>query len=149
MKKALLFMAAIFLICSCSSDKDDEELDGKWPPMEWQADFTATVVKGFYIVNPEGETLQFSCKNYENPWIAEAMYGDGTIIPFNNNSMYTLRGKWFTASISGNKLTIVFDKNTELTSRKFSLTVTAGDIFYTFYFSQMQLPSSKTEPQVG
>ncbi len=50
---------------------------------------------------------------------------------------HTITTVWFKAEISGNKLKVVFEANETAEERPLLLTVTAGDIFYTFKFMQL------------
>lgn len=132
MRQTFILLAAILMICSCSS----ESKEGDWEKMKWSADTAVTKEKGVYMVSPDGETISFTCKNYKGPWISGAFLADGTTIYPDEGQFIKLDGEWFTASISGNKLTVVFSKNEEQDPRGCTLVVTAGDIFYTFKFSQ-------------
>ena len=64
----LLLISAPLLICSCSSD---EEKYGDWEPMEWVASGNITMEEGYFVVEPEDETVHFTCKNYTAPLNAQ------------------------------------------------------------------------------
>ena len=126
---------AAFSLASCSSDRND----GDWDSMVWKAE--VPVVKttdGIYDVSADGATLTFSCRNYSKPWFSEAKVDGEQIIPpymdeINNKLIY---GENFRAEIHGNKLTVDFKANDSAQPRNTTITVTAGDIFYTFRFKQ-------------
>ena len=131
MKKILPILLLIGLLVSCSKD------DGDWEPMKWKATSSVKEEKGSYIIEAEGNTVTFTCKNYSSPWIEGARVGDKYISPDHNmNENKTLRGDWYTAKITDNNLEVVINKNTTQAARGFLLQVTAGDIFHTFSFVQ-------------
>lgn len=121
----LLLISAPLLICSCSSD---EEKYGDWEPMEWVASGNITMEEGYFVVEPEAETVHFTCKNYTAPWIAQVQYSTGSIITKDDDT-HRLQTDWFDANMSGNKLTVAFEKNNTDADRVVSFIVTAGDIF--------------------
>ena len=57
--------------------------------------------------------------------------------PREANDFHTITTDWFKAEMSGNKLKVVFKANETAENRTLQLTVTAGDIFYTFKFKQL------------
>ena len=130
MKKILPILLLIGLFASCSKD------DGDWEPMKWKATSSVKEEKGSYIVESEGTTLTFICKNYDKPWIVGARIGNQYINPDGNFSNLTLKGEWFSAKITDNQLEVVINKNNTPMARAFLLEVTAGDIFHTFQFVQ-------------
>ena len=84
-----------------------------------------------------GTEFTFSCQNYSSPWIDNAVSnGEYYYPPREANDYHTISADWFKVEISGNKLTVVFEANNTAAERPLQLTVTAGDIFYTFKFKQ-------------
>jgi hypothetical protein len=82
-------------------------------------------------------TFTFSCRNYSRPWIEQAASGDRYFLPDREKGdFHTITADWFRAEVVGNKLTVSFEPNKKPTEQSLSLTVTAGDIFYTFKFKQ-------------
>ena len=128
----LLLISAPLLICSCSSD---EEKYGDWEPMEWVASGNISMEEGYFVVEPESETVYFTCKNYTAPWIAQVQYSTGSIITKDDDT-HRLQTDWFDANMSGNKLTVAFEKNNTDADRVVSFIVTAGDIFTTLPIKQ-------------
>ena len=126
-------MLAAFSLASCSSD----DPDGKWDSMVWEAAMPVQVTDGVYTVPANGTEFTFSCQNYQAPWI-ESAQSDGKYYypPREANDYHTISADWFKVEISGNKLTVVFEANNTAAERPLQLTVTAGDIFYTFKFKQ-------------
>ncbi len=129
MKRVLSLLLLISLFASCSKD------DGDWEPMKWKSTSSVKEEKGSYIIESEGATVTFICKNYSSPWISGARVGD-QYINHNEGDHNTLRGDWFSVKITGNNLEVVINKNTTQVARGFLLQVTAGDIFHTFQFVQ-------------
>lgn len=123
---------AVLILASCSDDPD-----GKWDSMKWRAEVPVQTTDGVYHVPETGTELTFSCRNYSSPWIDNAMSnGEYYFPPREANDYHTITTDWFKAEISGNMLKVVFEANETAEERLLQLTVTAGDIFYTFKFKQ-------------
>ncbi len=128
-----LAMFAAFSLASCSSD----DPDGKWDPMAWKVEVPVQTTDGVYNVSEKGSEFTFSCLNYSQPWMENAMSnGEYYYPPREANDYHTITNDWFKAEITGNKLIVVFEANETMEERTLQLTVTAGDIFYTFKFKQ-------------
>ena len=131
-------MTAVITLTSCNSD----EYDGDWDDMIWKTEVKATELDGTYLVAATGGELTFSCKNYQHPWIADAEYAGEYYNPdVQDDEYHTINRQklsldWFKAEIKDNLLKVTFEPNQEATEKPILLTVTAGDIFYTFYFKQ-------------
>lgn len=123
----LMFLSALSLV-SCTKDK----LVGDWEKMVWKADSPVQITNGIYNVSANGATLVFSCSNYSSPWFADAIENGKHI----NTEFKNFQGENFEATIQGNKLSVTFKANTDTSVRETSISVTAGDIFYTFRFKQ-------------
>ena len=137
MNKKIIITALLtiitFALASCSSD----EPDGKWDSMAWKAEVSVQNTNGVYTVPANGTEFTFSCQNYSSPWIDNAVSnGEYYYPPREANDYHTISADWFKVEISGNKLTVVFEANNTAAERPLQLTVTAGDIFYTFKFKQ-------------
>ncbi len=127
------------LLGSCSTTS----ADGDWEPMKWEAQHRAKVEKGVYMVGAACDTLRFSCSNYKGPWMSSAVEDGVELYPDVQNGNYRdIRGSHFSASITGNELAVAFAENQSADAHSVTLTVTAGDIFYTFRFLQAA-PSNK------
>ena len=144
MKKSRLWqiVVAITAVITLASCSDIVEPEGKWDPMIWKTEVKAPKQDGAYIVPATGGELTFSCKNYQHPWIADAEYAgeyynpdvqDDEHHPINWKKLTLDR---FKAEITDNLLKVTFEPNQEATEKPIKLTVTAGDIFYTFIFKQ-------------
>lgn len=137
-----LFTAALcaMLFAACSS----MALDGDWDAMKWETLDGAKAEKGVYIVGVAADTLCFECKNYRGPWLSDAREDGVDYYPEggNGNDIHHLQGRHFSATVEGNKLTVVFPENTSKDAHSVTLTVTAGDIFYDFRFLQEAVPAA-------
>ena len=144
MKKSMKHWAALLVMCATiftffSCDKDD----GDWDPMVWKAEVPVVKSGDSYEVSDRGETIVFSCRNYSKPWLAVVMSGETQVFPerifqdIEINDRHKVTTDWFTVEIVGNKLIISFGPNKESWEQLLNLTVTAGDIFYTFNFRQL------------
>ena len=124
-------MLAAFSLTSCS------DADGDWDPMIWKAEVPVQMTDGVYNVSETGGEFIFSCRNYLSPWLASAeSNGERYFPPYEANDYHTITTDWFNAEINGNMLKVVFKENDTEEERPLQLTVTAGDIFYTFKFKQ-------------
>lgn len=124
---------AVLSLASCSSD----DPVGKWDPMVWKAEVPIQMNDDVYNVSADGTEFTFSCQNYSRPWVENAL-SDGKYYypPRNVDDYFSISAEWFKVKISGNKLKVVFEANETAEERPLQLTVTAGDIFYTFKFKQ-------------
>ena len=134
-------MLAAFSLASCS------EKDGDWDPMEWKADEPVQTIDGVYNVSADEGTFSFTCSNYSKPWFSSAIDNGKDILP-KEGDFGIIDSDSFLAKIEGNKLTIDFKENDSDQKRSFSITVTAGDIFYTFNFEQAANPVWQSTCQV-
>ena len=134
-------MTATIILASCGSD-EHVDLVGDWDNMIWKTEAPVTMKSDTYIVPATGGELTFSCKNYSDPWISNVRYARKYYYPiavdkeYDETDWYTISLDWFKAEITGNLLKVTFEPNQEAKERPIKLTVTAGDIFYTFYFRQ-------------
>ena len=136
----LTILTAVFASIHLSSCSDSDP-DGKWDPMLWVNESTYPEENGKYLVNAEGNTYTFECKNYSKPWIEGAnVDGDNCFPNREENDYHNLATDGFKASVNGNQLVVTFEPNRSGAARHIVLTVTAGDIFYTFKFTQQSEP---------
>ena len=137
-RQIIMAITATITLTSCNSD----EYDGDWDDMIWKTEVKATEQDGTYLVAATGGELTFSCKNYQHPWISEALYaGDYYNPDVQDDEYHTINRQklsldWFKAEITGNLLKVTFAPNQATTERPIKLYVTAGDIFYSFTFKQ-------------
>ena len=130
----LVMTVAVISLASC----DITDPDGKWTPMDWEAEGPVQITDGIYSVSATGSEFTFACLNYSKPWIADVLFnGKYYHPPYELNDYRTITVDWFKASISENMLKVVIDANETAEDRQIELTVTAGDCFYTFKFNQL------------
>lgn len=134
--------------------------DGDWAPMKWaDTNYQTSKHNGqrTYVVPQQGGTLTFRCKNYQGFWLTHIRYydedgrtvevttegiswGDNTWEAYPDSvradSYKQLSNEWCTTKAeNGGILSVTFQPNPSET-RYLTVGVTAGDIFYTFYFEQ-------------
>lgn len=138
MKNVLLVVTLLvaFFLGACSKD------DGDWTPMRWKT----SVVKekdGKIAVPTQGGSYVFVCTNYNKPWMSnlkEIIDGKETYYNIrwddNLDSNHSITSPWLTAQWNANTLTVTVEPNETGKEREMDVTVTAGDIFYTFTFKQ-------------
>ena len=137
-------MLAAFSLASCSKEKD-----GDWDPMEWKADDPVQINDGVYSVSADEESFTFTCSNYSKPWFSNAKDNGKDVFPSKDDTDGILiDSENFRAEMQENKLTVHFKANESAQERSFSITVTAGDIFYTFNFEQAVSPAWQSTCQV-
>jgi len=133
LRTILVMLAAMFSLASCDNDRKI----GDWESMNWEAEVQVQEADGIYQVPTDGGTIVFACRNYSAPWIENAEYGGNYYSPPREEGIYNaITADWFKAEIVGNKLSVTFDSNENSQARPLKLSVTAGDIFYTFKFKQ-------------
>jgi len=133
--RIILVMTVVVLsFNSCSND----DLYGKWDSMVWKAEVPVLTTDGVYTASANGAEFTFSCQNYSSPWVENAVFnGEYYYPPREANNYHTISADWFKIEISGNILKVVFEANETAEEKPLQLTVTAGDIFYTFKFKQV------------
>lgn len=137
MKKSFVIriISAVLAIAGLTSCNTSTE-DGDWEPMKWSAEQVLSVDNNYYVIPAEGATVSFICKNYSAPWMSNAITGGIQHLPdYEKGDYRNIKGDWFAASTNENRLTVTFTENA-VSDRYISITVTAGDIFYTFSFKQ-------------
>lgn len=108
---------------------------GNWEAMKWETDNVVGNVnieeKGHalltIVVSGEG-SVNIACQNYSFFWIAGANY------PKNWDGFDEYQYEWLKISIEENFAHCEFSKATEDFHKELLITMTAGDIFYTFQF---------------
>ncbi|MCH5225830.1 MAG: hypothetical protein J1D77_07495 [Muribaculaceae bacterium] len=132
------FFTALSLLLLCqmiiSCDKKDDVI-GNWEAMQWKTDKIEGSVKiegksdalMTFIVSGEG-SVEVACENYSGFWISEANYPKDWEDPLKYDY------EWLTISISGNKALCEFSNVAEDFHKELLISMTAGNIFYTFQF---------------
>ncbi len=83
MKKLLLcvFSAMILTTSAVSFVACDDSKDGIWDEMKWSVTSGQIAQNGTYQISADGETMTFNCKNYDSPWISDAISGKECYYP--------------------------------------------------------------------
>lgn len=148
MRRLLFALLAVLAICSC----DNTPMDGDWPPMKWDKTNYQIVKEdnsSYYLVPAEGGTFTFHCKNYNGFWIGDGrfeydgqvwhlceVYEENANNPNFERDWHHFAYNWIEVTAKKDAvLEVVFQPN-DGAERKADITVTAGDIFYTFAFKQ-------------
>ena len=69
-RNILVMTIAVLSLASC----DKKDPDGKWTPMDWEAEVPVQITDGVYNVSAAGSEFTFACQNYSKPWIADALF---------------------------------------------------------------------------
>ena len=108
-------------LVSCS----ENELDCNWEPMKWEADYPGNPKS--IVVPAEGGTYKLVCTNYQTLRFANKTVDDSSVIYGEEVISTGIMGRWYTAELTGNTLTITIKPNTTGKIRKVSFGVRAGD----------------------
>lgn len=131
--KILSVLLAMVLVTSC-----DDDVVGKWDPMKWEY---KNISEGIRIIKPNREeskscaeievsrsgSVDIVCKNYKNLWFVE--YPD---ISYDDNSHKQFSMENCEMKIEGNTIHCEFINIEPSSSEKFSVAVSAGDVFFQF-----------------
>ncbi len=137
------FWRVVFTILVVSSFVSCDKEDADCNSMVWKAEMPVHTEDGRYVVSGKGETLTFVCENYSNIWFEKAVEREKEITPSYTHSNYdnpeypTLWGEHFCATIIDNKLSVIFFKHDGFPAIATDITVSAGDVVYTFKFLQL------------
>lgn len=145
-RKFILVILSLSMLSLFSCNKIEEHME--WEHMRWEkTNYEQTEDNGreYYVVSPEGETLKFKCTNYEGMWLSHIIQ-EGEMYLYPNINMTTeekqnvIKLGSFSSdvcdvTIDNSSVEITFKPNSN-ESRKVKMCVTAGDIFYYFYFIQ-------------
>ena len=108
--------------------------------MIWETEVPVTKQDDTYLVAATGGEFTFSCVNYSTPWISifvcpKELYRPTVENGFPVNPMIVSLD-WFRAEMKGNQLKVTFYENQQTEERPMKVDVSAGDVFYSFYFRQ-------------
>ncbi|MCR5313294.1 MAG: hypothetical protein K6E54_06595, partial [Bacteroidaceae bacterium] len=138
--KTKKFLTCVMITCATAlallSCGEEDALIGEWDDMVWKAENPVVqTTSNIYDVSADGTSFTFTCKNYSSAWF-EGANEHVNYVSDEHNFPYLIYNENFRAELQGNKLAIDFYANKESIERNTSITVSAGDIFYTFYFRQ-------------
>lgn len=118
---ALLFVL-LSTIFSCNKYTDD---DLHRVTMNWTSDYTGDPRN--ITVPAEGGTYKLVCANYQTLRFANKTVDDSSVIYGEEVISTGIVGKWFTAELTGNTLTITIKPNTTGKIRKLIFGIRADD----------------------
>ena len=119
---AALLLIILTTIFSCRKNTDD---DINRTTFKWTSDYTGDPRN--ITVPAEGGTYKLVCANYQTLRFASKTVDDSSVIYGEEVISTGIVGKWFTAELTGNTLTITIKPNTTGKIRKVSFGVRAGD----------------------
>lgn len=148
-KNALFYIFSLSIICLSFVSCDDEQVDGRWESMKWNAENLNGDVKveeygkGWMDITVSGEgSFDLICTNYSGFWIAEVNY------PQDSEYWLDYEYEWLKISITENTAHCEFTNVSDEFHKELLVTFTAGDIFYTIDFLRVEDfgPSGKWAP---
>lgn len=143
MKRIMIFSMLIVALLSGLTSCEDR-LDGDWDEMLWSCR-EMPLNDGHVTIPAEGDTLHISCTNYNGVWFVvdgnfKFIDENDSIVPDSvQPSFLKISNGWIKAVIlpkQPSDITVTIQPNTTGAVRRDSFTVTAGDIFHEFVFTQ-------------
>ncbi|WP_287332253.1 hypothetical protein [Prevotella sp.] len=115
----LFFLTTLF---SCSKDTVDELHRATF---KWTTDYTGDPRN--ITVPAEGGTYKLVCANYQTLRFANKTVDDSSVIYGEEVISTGIVGRWYTAELTGNTLTITIEPNTTGKKRKVNFWLRAND----------------------
>ena len=119
---ATLLLVLLTTLFSCSKDTVDELHRATF---KWTTDYTGDPRN--ITVPAEGGTYKLVCANYQTLRFARKTVDDSSVIYGEEVISTGIVGKWFTAELTGNTLTITIEPNTTGKKRKVNFWLRADD----------------------
>ena len=119
---AALLLIILTTIFSCRKNTDD---DINRTTFKWTSDYTGDPRN--ITVPAEGGTYKLVCTNYQTLRFASKAVDDSSVIYGEEVISTGIVGKWFTAELTGNTLTITIKPNTTGKIRKLTFGIRADD----------------------
>ena len=119
---ATLLLVILTTIFCCNKNTDD---DIHRTTFKWTSDYTGDPRN--ITVPAEGGTYKLVCTNYQTMRFARKTVDDSSVIYGEEVISTGIVGKWFTAELTGNTLTITIDPNTTGKIRKVNFWLKADD----------------------
>ena len=119
---AALLLIILTTIFSCRKNTDD---DINRTTFKWTSDYTGAPRN--ITVPAEGGTYKLVCANYQTLRFASKTVDDSSVIYGEEVISTGIVGKWFTAELTGNTLTITIAPNTTGKIRKLIFGLRADD----------------------
>ena len=117
-----LLLGLLTTLFSCSKDTVDELHRATF---KWTTDYTGDPRN--ITVPAEGGTYKLVCANYQTLRFANKTVDDSSVIYGEEVISTGIVGKWFTAELTGNTLTITIKPNTTGKKRKVNFWLRADD----------------------
>lgn len=119
---AALLLVILTTVFSCSKNTID---DIHRTTFKWTSDYTGDPRN--ITVPAEGGTYKLVCTNYQTLRFARKTVDDSSVIYGEEVISTAILGKWFTAELTGNTLTITIKPNTTGKRRKVNFWLRADD----------------------
>lgn len=119
---ATLLLVLLTTLFSCSKDTVDELHRATF---KWTTDYTGDPRN--ITVPAEGGSYKLVCADYQTLRFANKTVDDSSVIYGEEVISTGIMGRWYTAELTGNTLTITIKPNTTGKIRKVSFGVRAGD----------------------
>ena len=117
-----LLLVLLTTLFSCSKDTVDELHRATF---KWTSDYTGDPRN--ITVPADGGTYKLVCADYQTLRFANKTVDDSSVIYGEEVISTGIMGRWYTAELTGNTLTITIKPNTTGKIRKVSFGVRAGD----------------------
>ena len=117
-----LLLGLLTTLFSCGKDTVDELHRATF---KWTTDYTGDPRN--IIVPAEGGTYKLVCANYQTLRFANKTVDDSSVIYGEEVISTGIMGRWYTAELTGNTLTITIKPNTTGKIRKLIFGIRAGD----------------------
>ena len=119
---ATLLLVLLTTLFSCSKDTVDELHRATF---KWTTDYTGDPRN--ITVPAEGGTYKLVCTNYQTLRFASKTFDDSSVIYGEEVISTGIMGRWYTAELTGNTLTITIKPNTTGKRRKVNFWLRAND----------------------
>ena len=117
-----LLLGLLTTLFSCSKDTVDELHRATF---KWTSDYTGDPRN--ITVPAEGGTYKLVCTNYQTLRFANKTVDDSSVIYGEEVISTGIMGRWYTAELTGNTLTITIEPNTTGKKRKVNFWLRADD----------------------
>ena len=125
--KNIYLAALVLVLLTTISNCTNREDESRWTPMKWTSDYTGDPRN--ITVPTEGGNYKLVCNSYQTLRFT-SMTTDNSSVQYGKEIISSgIQGGWYSAELTGNKLTITVTPNTTGKVRKLSIGVKAGDAF--------------------
>ncbi|WP_455541108.1 BACON domain-containing protein [Prevotella fusca] len=125
--KNIYLAALVLVLLTTISNCTNREDESRWTPMKWTSDYTGDPRN--IMVPTEGGNYKLVCNSYQTLRFT-SMTTDNSSVQYGKEIISSgIQGGWYSAELTGNKLTITVTPNTTGKVRKLSIGVRADDAF--------------------